>query len=132
MPPSEAEIRTLLADPDKTLRLWYARYQAPEEDPELILTAGAGPSPQQIGPLFDRWFDGCRDRLRGVLCQRLRYARLGEGSRQLGEVALIALVTTLLNDVAADLVIDPLSTAVVLVARRRLDGLCAESPAGVG
>lgn len=128
LPASEAEIRALLADPDETLRRWYAQYQAAQEDPELILTAGAGPSPRQIGLLFDRWFDGCQERLRDTVCQRLRYARLGERGKQLGEVALVALVATLLNDIAAELVVDPLSTAAVLVARRQLDNLCAAEP----
>lgn len=128
MPASEAEIRALLADPDETLCRWYAQYQAAQEDPELILTAGAGPTPGQIGQLFDRWFASCRDRLRDVLCHRLRYARLGERGKQLGEVSLVALVATLLNDVAAELVVDPLSTAAVLVARRQLDDLCAHGP----
>lgn len=128
MSASEAEIRALLADPDDLLRRWYRQYLAAEEDPELILTAGAAPPPQQIGQLFDRWFEGCRSLLRTTLCERLRYARLGEGSRQLGEVALVALVTTLLNDVAAELVVDPLSTAAVLITRRRLDHLCAADP----
>lgn len=127
-PTSEAEIRGMLADPDETLRRWYAQYLAAEEDPELILTAGDGPSPGQLGNLFDRWFDGCRDRLRVALCHRLHYARLGERGKQLGEVAMVALVTTLLHDVAAELIVDPLSTAAVLVTRRRLDDLCAGHP----
>lgn len=132
MPVSEAEIRALLADPDEMLRRWYARYQSSEEDPELILTSG-GPSPRQIGQLFDRWFDSCRDRLRDLLCHQLGYARLSEGGKQLGEVALIALVATLLSDVASELVVDPLSTAAVLVTRRRLDTLCAATePPGTG
>ena len=128
MPASEAEIRTLLADPDETLRRWYAQYLAAEEDPELILTAGGVPAPGQIGDLFDRWLNGCKARLRIALCERLRYARFGERGKQLGEVALVALVATLLTDVAAELVVDPLSTAAVLVTRRQLDNLCAAVP----
>lgn len=124
MPPSEAEIRVLLADPDEALRRWYAQFLAAEEDPDLILTDGGTPEPGQIAPVFDRWVDSVRARLRGVLCERLRYGRLGDRGKQLGEVALIALVATLLTDVAAELVIDPLSTAAVLVIRRQLDGIC--------
>lgn len=128
MPASEADIHRMLADPDETLRRWYARYLTAEEDPELILTSGDEPSPEQLGKLFDRWFDGCRERLRVALCQRLHYARLGERGKQLGEVALVALIATLLRDVAAELIVDPLSTAAVLVTRRRLDDLCAGHP----
>lgn len=129
MPPaSEAEIRALLADPDETLRRWYARYQAPEEDPKLIFTSSDDLPPHQIAQLFDRWYGGCRERLRAVLCARLRYAQLGERGKQLGEVALVALVATLLTDVAAELVVDPLSTAAVLITRRQLDNLCAADP----
>ncbi|MGI5148638.1 hypothetical protein ACQEVC_20035 [Plantactinospora sp. CA-294935] len=124
MSPSEPEIRALLADPGEALRLWYAQYLAAEEDPDLILAGGGRPSPGQLAEFFDRWLDSSRDRLRIVLCERLRYARLGERSKQVGEVALVGLVATLLTDVAAELVIDPLSTAAVLVVRRRLDTLC--------
>ncbi|MFY1672199.1 hypothetical protein ACN27G_19895 [Plantactinospora sp. WMMB334] len=120
--PSEAEIRALLADPDEALRRWYAQYLAAEEEPDLILAGGGRPG--QLGEFFDGWLKESRDRLRVVLCERLRYARFSERGKQLGEVALVGLVATLLTDVAAELVIDPLSTAAVLVIRRQLDTIC--------
>lgn len=98
---------------------------APAEDPDLILSSGQIPAPREIGELFNRWFEGSRIQLRAALCERLRYARLSEGTKQVTEIALVALVATLLTDVASDLLIDPVTTAAVLVTRRRLDALCA-------
>lgn len=121
---SDADIAAMIEDPDQTLARWYAHYLSPDNDPALILTAGQVPGSKIIQDLFDRWFENSRAQLIRVVCEKLRYSALSESQKQVGEVALVATIATLLANHSAALAIDPMATAVLLVTRHKLDGLC--------
>ncbi|WP_436521937.1 hypothetical protein [Actinoplanes sp. HUAS TT8] len=116
-----------IEDPDLALKTWYASYVSPDADPDLILTSGDDPDPNNLRDFFDRWFSKFEGQLRVAICQGLRYERLGSGSKQLGEVALVAAVAALLAHQSGTIPVDPVATAAVLVTRRKLDKLCAVS-----
>ncbi|MEU8285867.1 hypothetical protein AB0C01_16185 [Micromonospora sp. NPDC048905] len=125
----EIEVDALLADPDEALRRWYAGYLAGEEDPDLILSGGHLPSPAKIQEFFAQWLHSHRNQLQRLLCEQVRYARLSDRTKQLSELALIALIAGTLSKAGTnDMVVDPLATAAVLVTRRHLDSLCGAVP----
>jgi hypothetical protein len=125
MKPSEDEIRHLLDNREEALARWYERLMA-VDDEGLILAGGYQPPAARLQEIFDRWFARRRGQLRELLCSRLGYAEVSETRKELGEIAAVTIVTTLLASASDQLQVDPLATAAVLVSRRYLDLLCRE------
>lgn len=123
MSASDDEIARLLANQDETLARWFHSFMSVEE-PDLILAGGEAPPPSRVGEMFDRWFRRSRQPLQRLLCDKLRYGMLSDNQRTYGEVATVALVATALASSSLPQALDPVATAVLLVARRSLDGLC--------
>jgi hypothetical protein len=116
----------LLEDQDEALRRWYQSFMAPANE-ESTLTGGILPSPEQIGDIFDQWFDRRRDELRAVLCEKLRWAKMQPPSREALEITTIAVMSAALISSHLASQIDPVATAVLLMSRRRLDRLCDDT-----
>lgn len=123
MQASDEEIAKLLDNSDDTLQQWYQRFLS-AEDSELILAGDDSPPPDRIGGIFDRWFDRRRDMLRALLCGRLRYGSLSSAKRATGEIAVVALVSSIIASASLPDAVDPLLTATLLVGRHKLDRLC--------
>jgi hypothetical protein len=119
----EDDIRRLLEDPEQALRQWYVSV-TPSKDPELVLTGGAGPSPRRIREIFNEWFSRRREDFREVICERLGYSQLGDSTKDMGEIALVAIVSSALAGSPWGSQIDPMATATILVTTRALNGLC--------
>ncbi len=117
----EDEIIALLADPDKALRVWYDRFMT-TDDPELILAGEPVPPVRRIAEIFDRWVRRSRGQIRRAVCPE--YISLSQRNRELGEIGVIAAVSTALGSLHLPFGVDPVVTAVILVSRRSLDGLC--------
>lgn len=117
-------IDSLLRDQDEALRVWYQRLNATGSD-DLILTGGVRVTPERIRGIFERWFQRNRSRLQTLICGHLKFGKVGELGKDVGEAALVALIVKAL---ATDdsLLIDPTATAVVLVCSHYLDALCQE------
>lgn len=123
MQANDEDIARLLDNSDETLQRWYERFLS-EEDSELILAGGESPPPDRIREIFDRWFDRRRNLLRVLLCGRLGYGSLSSGKRTTGEIAVIAVVSSILASSPLPEAVDPLLTATILVGRHKLDRLC--------
>lgn len=121
----EENIRGLLEDPEQALRQWYVSV-TPTKDPELVLTGGAGPSPRRIREIFDEWLFRRREDFRAIICEQLGYAQVEEKTKDIGEVALVAIVSSALAASPWGAQIDPIATAVILVSTRALNSLCAD------
>ncbi len=121
----EDEIIALLADPDKALRVWYDRFMT-TDDPELILAGEPVPSARRIAEIFDRWVRRSRDQIRRAVCPE--YISLSQRNREIGEIGVIATVSTALGSLHFPIGVDPVVTAVILVSRRSLDDLCGGQP----
>lgn len=116
----------LLENQDETLARWFRSFMSTEE-PDLILTGGQ-PSAGRVGEVFDRWCRRSREQLRRLLCDQLRYRTLTADQRSYGEVATVAVVAACLVASPLPQAVDPVATAVLLVTRRSLDGLCDGAP----
>jgi hypothetical protein len=119
----EDDIRGLLEDPEQALRQWYISV-TPSKDPELVLTGGAGPSPRRMREIFDEWFSRRREDFKKVICERLGYAQVEDNTKDMGEIALVAIVSSALAASPWGAQIDPIATAAILVSTRALNGLC--------
>ncbi|WP_165987022.1 hypothetical protein [Streptomyces sp. YIM 98790] len=126
----EEEIARSLRDSDEALRVWYTSLMSPKDD-DLVLTGVPLPSFGRMGELFDQWFERNRALLRQALCGKLHKARLSAGGKDLTEVGVVAVIAAALAASSVPIPVDPLATAVVLLARGRLEKLCGE-PAGTG
>lgn len=121
----EDHIRILLEDPALALRQWYVS-MTPTKDPDLVLTGGVGPSERRIREIFDTWVTRRREDLKLLVCERLRYAKLSEDTKNFGQIGLIAAVSSALSASSLGSQIDPVATAVILVSTQVLNRLCAD------
>jgi hypothetical protein len=120
----EENIRGLLEDPERALRQWYVSV-TPTKDPELVLTGGGGPSANRIREIFDEWLSRRREDFRIVICEQLRYAQAKGDAKEIGEISLVAVVSSALAASKWGSQIDPIATAAILVSTRILNRLCA-------
>lgn len=117
------DIRGLLEDPEQALRQWYVSV-TPVKDPGLVLTGGGGPSSRRMREIFDEWFSRRRADFRKVICEQLRYAQAEDRTKEMGEIALVTIVSSALAASPWGAQIDPIATAAILVSTRALNGLC--------
>ena len=92
----EDAIRRLLDDPQQALRRWYVAV-TPAANPDLVLTGGAGPSDNRIRVMFEGWVARRHGDLRVIICDNLGYGRISQNSKDLGEIALVAAVSSALT-----------------------------------
>ncbi len=123
---ADEDFKTLIEDPDEALLQWYQGFMAPASD-DNVLTGGPIPTIGQIGQIFDQWFERRRDELRRLLCDKINYVKLTDNKRETLEVSMVAVISAALLSTHLAGQIDPVATAAVLLTRRSLDRLCAES-----
>lgn len=126
----EDDIRGLLEDPEQALRRWYVAV-TPTKDPALVLTGGGGPSLRRIREVFDEWFSRRREDFRIIICEQLRYAQVAENTKEIGEISLVAVVSSALAASTWGSQIDPIATAAILVSTRVLNSLCDDGASEV-
>ncbi|GAA2021994.1 hypothetical protein GCM10009839_19030 [Catenulispora yoronensis] len=121
----ETAIAQMLADSDQALVNWYSGFMA-NQDEDLVLTGVKIPSPDKLAAIFDQWCTQSRSLLQTLLCEKLGYARIEKGRREATEIGLIAVTSAALQAANLPGEVDPLTTAVLLYTRRKLDNLCPD------